>query len=380
MKILVTGASGFVGKNLCAALNAILGGKDKTRRDINVSAVFECDVDTTPLQLEEYCAEADFVFHFAACCRTETEADFDTVNVGFTELLLDALRRHGNNCPVLFTSSVQAALDNGYGKSKRRAEELVRRHGDETGASVLIYRLPRLFGKWCRPNYNSFVATLCYNAANGKPLAVDDPFSETELLYIDDLLSELLDALEGKAHRAGDFYAVPITHRTTYGNVAALLRRFSAQSVTPVVPDLPANSFEKKLFAAYLSYLPAERAKQPLKTITDSRGSFTELFKSASCGQISVNISEPDAVKGMHWHHSKCEAFAVVSGVALICQRCMADGREISFTVSGNDPQAVYILPGYTHSIKNLSKEERLVTIIWASEPFDDKHPDTFSE
>lgn len=380
MKILVTGASGFVGKNLCAALNAIHDGKDKTRRDINVSAVFECDVGTTARQLEEYCAEADFVFHFAACCRTESESDFNTVNVGFTELLLDTLRRHGNKCPVLFTSSVQAALDNGYGESKRRAEEFVRRHGEETGANVFIYRLPRLFGKWCRPHYNSFVATLCYNAANGKPLAVDDPCAETELLYIDDLVCEFLDALEGKARRAGDFYTVPVTHRTTYGNVAELLRRFSAQSVTPVVPDLPADGFEKKLFAAYLSYLPAERANRPLKTATDSRGSFTELFRSASCGQISVNISEPGAVKGMHWHHSKCEVFAVVSGEALICQRCIADGGEISFTVSGNDPQAVYILPGYTHSIKNLSKTERLVTVIWASEPFDESNPDTFSE
>lgn len=380
MNILVTGASGFVGKNLCAALKAVRNGSDKTRRGIDVSAVFECDVGTTAHRLEEYCAAADFVFHFAACCRSENKADFNTVNVGFTETLLDMLRRHGNTCPVLFTSSVQAQLDNDYGKSKRRAEELVCKHGDETGANVLIYRLPRLFGKWCRPAYNSFVATLCYNAANGKPLVVDDPCAETELLYIDDLLSELLDALEGKAHRAGDFYAVPVIHRTTYGNVEALLRRFSAQSVTPAVPDLPAGSFEKKLFATYLSYLPAERAKRPLKTAADYRGSFTELFKSESCGQISVNISEPGAVKGMHWHHSKCEMFTVVSGEALICQRCIADGSEISFTVSGNDPQAVCILPGYTHSIENLSRTERLVTIIWASEQFDDNKPDTFSE
>lgn len=380
MKILVTGASGFVGKNLCAALEAVRNGSDKARQGLDISAALKCDVDTTPQQLEEYCAAADFVFHFAACCRSESTEAYNTVNVGFTEALLSALRRHGNTCPVLFTSSVQAELDNDYGKSKRRAEELVRRHGEETGANVLIYRLPRLFGKWCRPDYNSFVATLCHSAANGSPLVPDEPCAETELLYIDDLLSELLDAIEGKAHRAGDFYAVPVTHHTTYGNIAALLERFSAQSITPVVPDLPADSFEKKLFATYLSYLPAERARQALKTASDRRGSFTELFRSASCGQISVNVSEPGAVKGMHWHHSKCEVFAVVSGEALITQRCMADGGEISFTVSGNDPQAVYILPGYTHSIKNLSQTERLVTVIWASEAFNDKHPDTFSE
>ena len=397
MNVLVTGAAGFVGKNLCAALKNIRDHKDRTRAGLTVDAVLEYDVDGTPAQLDEYCARADFVFHLAGVNRSQEQSAFMAGNFGFSSTLLEALKNHGNRCPVMLSSSIQATLigryaQGEYGKSKLAGETLFFDYAAETGAPVLVYRFPNLFGKWCRPNYNSAVATFCHNIANDLPVTVNDRATELELLYIDDLVAEMLDALEGKPHRChfdgllpvpsgeGRYCYVPATHRVTLGEIVDLLERFHAQPQTLVMPELPAGSFAKKLYSAYLSYLPAEKMAFPLKMNADERGSFTELLKTASCGQFSVNVSRPGVTKGQHWHNSKWEFFMVVSGHALIQERKIDGDQVLDFDVSGDSMTAVHMLPGYTHSIRNLSDTENLVTLMWANEPFDPNRPDTFGE
>ncbi len=396
MKILITGAGGFVGKNLCASLEAIRDGKDKTRPGIAIEAIYAYDIDTDQTLLDKYCADCDFVFHLAGVNRPQNAEEFMEGNFGFTSVLLDKLKAHGNTCPVMLSSSIQATCigryDSDYGKSKKAGEELVFAYGEETGAKVLVYRFPNLFGKWCRPNYNSAVATFCHNMANDLPLTVNDRTTQLELLYIDDLLTELLDALEGREHYCtfdgittvlsdnGKYCAAPITHRVTLGEIADLLERFREQSTTLVMPQIPAGSFAKKLYSTYLSYLPREKVAFPLKMNRDARGSFTELLKTAASGQFSVNVSLPGITKGQHWHHSKWEFFMVVSGHGLIQMRKIGSDEVLNFAVSGEQIQAVHMLPGYTHNIINLSKTENLVTLMWANEPFDPTHPDTFFE
>lgn len=396
MNILITGAAGFVGKNLCATLKNLRDGRDKTRPALKIDEIFEYDLASTPEALDDYCARADFVFHLAGVNRPQDPDEFMRGNFGFTSTLLDALRRHGNTCPVMLSSSIQATCigryDGDYGRSKRAGEELLFAYGEETGARVLVYRFPNLFGKWCRPNYNSAVATFCHNVAHDLPITVNDPRTELELLYIDDLVAELLDALEGKAHRCefdglrampcadGRYCAAPVTHRVTLGEIVDLLEQFHAQPHTLVLPEIPANSFAKKLYSTYLSYLPKEKAAFPLKMNEDARGSFTELLKTEKCGQFSVNISKPGITKGQHWHHTKWELFIVVSGHALIQQRRLDTDEVLNFEVSGEKIEAVHMLPGYTHSITNLSDTDDLVTLMWANEPFDPAHPDTFAE
>ncbi len=396
MKILVTGAGGFVGKNLCASLEAIRDGKDKTRPGIVIEAIYAYDIDTDQTLLDKYCADCDFVFHLAGVNRPQNAEEFMEGNFGFTSVLLDKLKAHGNTCPVMLSSSIQATCigryDSDYGKSKKAGEELVFAYGEETDAKVLVYRFPNLFGKWCRPNYNSVVATFCHNIANDLPLTVNDRTTQLELLYIDDLLTELLDALEGREHHCtfdgittvlsdnGKYCAAPITHRVTLGEIADLLERFREQSTTLVMPQIPAGSFAKKLYSTYLSYLPREKVAFPLKMNRDARGSFTELLKTAASGQFSVNVSLPGITKGQHWHHSKWEFFMVVSGHGLIQMRKIGSDEVLNFAVSGEQIQAVHMLPGYTHNIINLSKTENLVTLMWANEPFDPTHPDTFFE
>ncbi len=396
MKILVTGAKGFVGKNLCAALENLKNGKDLTRPLLKIEEVMEYDTDTSPALLEEASTVCDFVFHLAGVNRSKAPDDFVRGNIGSLRSLLDALKKHHNACPVMLSSSIQAACvgshDNPYGRSKRASEELLFSHGKETGATVLVYRFPNLFGKWCKPNYNSAVATFCHNTANDLPIAVHDRATRLELLHIDDLVAELLDALEGHEHRCnfqgidalphenGSFCFVPVTHQVTLGEIEDLLAAFKAQPETLVMPEIPENSFAKKLYATYLSYLPKEKLAFPLKTNLDERGSFTELLKTEGCGQISVNVIKPRMTKGEHWHHTKWELFIVVSGHGEICQRKLGTDEVLRHEVSGDRPEAVHILPGYTHSIINLSETENLVTLMWASEPFDPAHPDTFFE
>ena len=396
MKILVTGAKGFVGKNLCANLENIRNGKDRTRVNIAVDDIFEYDVDTAPELLDEYCAKADFVFNLAGVNRPQTPEEFMQGNFAFASILLDTLKKHGNKCPVMLSSSIQATLigryDSDYGRSKKAGEKLVFAYGEETGAKVLVYRFPNLFGKWCKPNYNSAVATFCYNTANDLPITVSDRSVQLELLYIDDLVTEMLDALEGKEHRCefngietvlcgnGKYCAAPITHKVTLGEIVDLLDSFKAQPQSLLMPQIAAGSFAKKLYSTYLSYLPKEKVAFPLKMNVDARGSFTELVKTVSCGQFSVNISNPGITKGQHWHHSKWELFIVVSGHGLIQERKIGSDEVIEFEVSGERIEAVHMLPGYTHNIINLSETEPMVTLMWANEAFDPSHPDTFGE
>lgn len=396
MKILVTGAKGFVGKNLVCALNNLKDGKDRTRPELKIDAVYEYDIENTAAELDEYCAQADFVFNLAGVNRPKDPEEFKKGNFGFASLLLDTLKKHGNKCPVMLSSSIQATLigryDGEYGRSKKAGEDLFFDYAKETGAKVLVYRFPNLFGKWCKPNYNSVVATFCYNTAHDLPITINDRATELELLYIDDLVTEMLDALEGKEHRAefdgvktvlsesGNYCAAPITHRVTLGEIADLLETFGAQSKTLVVPEMPENSFAKKLYSTYLSYLPKEKIAFPLKMNADARGSFTELLKTEKCGQISVNISKPGITKGEHWHNTKWEFFIVVSGRALIEERKIGTDEVLKFEVSGEKIEAVHMLPGYTHNIINLSDTEDLVTVMWANEAFNPARPDTYYE
>lgn len=396
MKILVTGAKGFVGKNLVCALNNLKDGKDRTRPELKIDAVYEYDIENTAAELDEYCAQADFVFNLAGVNRPKDSEEFKKGNFGFASLLLDTLKKHGNKCPVMLSSSIQATLigryDGEYGRSKKAGEDLFFDYAKETGAKVLVYRFPNLFGKWCKPNYNSAVATFCYNTANDLPITVNDRATELELLYIDDLIFEMCDALEGKEHRAefdgvktvlsesGKYCAAPITHRVTLGEIVDLLETFGAQSKTLVVLEMPENSFAKKLYSTYLSYLPKEKIAIPLKMNADARGSFTELLKTEKCGQISVNISKPGITKGEHWHNTKWEFFIVVSGRALIEERKIGTDEVLKFEVSGEKIEAVHMLPGYTHNIINLSDTEDLVTVMWANEAFNPARPDTYYE
>lgn len=395
MNILVTGAKGFVGRNLCENLKNIRDGKNRTRPALCVENVFEYDLDTDPELLDEYCAKADFVFNLAGVNRPKEQSEFMQGNFGFASTLLDTLKKHGNTCPVMLSSSIQATLigrygQSNYGKSKLAGEELFFAYAKETGAPVLVYRFPNLFGKWCRPNYNSAVATFCHNTANDLPLTVNDPATELELLYIDDLVEEMLDALEGHPHRCdydglvpvfgqeGRYCAAPVTHKVTLGEIVTLLDAFKAQPATLLMPEIPAGSFAKKLYSTYLSYLPKEKAAFALKQNTDARGSFTELLKTENCGQFSVNVSLPGITKGQHWHNTKWEFFIVVSGHGLIQQRRVDSDEVLEFEVWGDTPTAVQMLPGYTHNIINLSDSENLVTLMWANEQFDPTHPDTF--
>ena len=395
MNILVTGAKGFVGRNLCENLKNIRDGKNHTRPALCVENVFEYDLDTDPALLDEYCAKADFVLNLAGVNRPKEQSEFMQGNFGFASTLLDTLKKHGNTCPVMLSSSIQATLigrygQSDYGKSKLAGEELFFAYAKETGAPVLVYRFPNLFGKWFRPNYNSAVATFCHNTAHDLPLTVNDPATELELLYIDDLVEEMLDALEGHPHRCdydglapvfgqeGRYCAAPVTHKVTLGQIVALLDTFKAQPATLLMPEIPAGSFAKKLYSTYLSYLPGEKAAFALKQNTDARGSFTELLKTENCGQFSVNVSLPGITKGQHWHNTKWELFIVVSGHGLIQQRRVDSDEVLEFEVWGDKPTAVQMLPGYTHNIINLSDSENLVTLMWANEQFDPSHPDTF--
>lgn len=397
MNILVTGASGFVGKNLVYNLRNIAQGKNRTRPNLSINEIFEYDLDTDPALLDKFCAEADFVFNLAGVNRPKDQSEFMQGNFGFTTVLLDTLKKHNNTCPVMLSSSIQATLigrygQSDYGKSKLAGEELFFTYAQDTGAKVLVYRFPNLFGKWCRPNYNSAVATFCNNIANDLPIQVNDPSTELELLHIDDLVEEMLDALESKEHRCnyngleavadnqGRYCFVPTTHKATLGQIVELLESFHDQPKTLQLPEISAGSFAKKLYSTYLSYLPKEKTCFSLKMNCDERGSFTELLKTANCGQISVNISKPGITKGQHWHNTKWEFFIVVAGTALIQQRKVDTDEVLEFKVSGENIQAVHMLPGYTHNIINLSETEDLVTVMWANEAFDPEHPDTYFE
>ena len=396
MNILVTGAKGFVGKNLVASLKNIRDGKDRTRPALTIGEIFEYDLDTEPQLLEGYCEKADFVFNLAGVNRPENPEEFMKGNFGFASILLETLEKYSNTCPVMISSSIQATCigryDSEYGRSKKAGEELVFEYGERTGAKVLVYRFPNLFGKWSRPNYNSAVATFCNNIANDLPITVNDPTVVLELLYIDDLVAEMLDALEGKAHRCtfdgintvltddGRYCAAPVSHKVTLGEIVELLSKFKEQTSTLVMPEIPDGSFAKKLYSTYLSYLPKEKAAFPLKMNEDARGSFTELLRTEKCGQFSVNISKPGITKGEHWHHTKWEFFIVVGGHGLIRQRKIGTDDILDFEVSGERIEAVHMLPGYTHNIINLSDTENLITVMWANERFDPTRPDTFGE
>lgn len=396
MKVLVTGAKGFVGKNLVCALNNLKDGKDRTRPNVKIDEVYEYDIDSNISELDEYCKNADFVFNLAGVNRPKDPEEFKKGNFGFASTLLETLKKYGNKCPVMISSSIQATLigryDGEYGRSKRDGENLLFDYANKTGARVLVYRFPNLFGKWCRPNYNSAVATFCNNVANDLPITINDRSTELELLYIDDLVYEMFDALEGKEHRCefdgltavenenGKFCFVPTTHRVTLGEISDLLEKFKSQPISLLMPEIPNNSFAKKLYSTYLSYLPKEKVAFPLKMNVDQRGSFTELLKTEKCGQFSVNISKPGITKGQHWHNSKWEFFIVVSGHGLIQERKIGTDEVIEFEVSGDKIEAVHMLPGYTHNIINLSETENLVTVMWANEQFDPNRPDTFFE
>ena len=397
MNILITGAAGFVGKNLTAALECIRDGKDRTHPGLTIGELYLYDLDSPNSLLEEACQKADFVFNLAGVNRPRTQEEFMQGNFGFASALLNTLKQYGNICPVMLSSSIQATLvgryANGeYGRSKKAGEDLFFAYGEETGAKVLVYRFPNLFGKWCRPNYNSAVATFCHNYAHDLPIAVNDPAVQLELLYIDDLVDEMIAALEGREHRCefdgvdtvltenGRFCAAPVTHKVTLGEIVEMLDAFKAQPQTLLMPEIPHNSFAKKLYSTYLSYLPKEKAAFPLKMNCDTRGSFTELLRTEKCGQFSVNVSLPGITKGQHWHHTKWEFFMVVSGHGLIQQRRVGSEEVLSFEVSGDQIEAVHMLPGYTHNIINLSETENLVTLMWANECFDSNKPDTFFE
>ena len=380
MKILVTGAKGFVGKNLVSALYNIKNGKDRTHTELNIEEIFEFDIDTDDGLLNKYCKEADFVFNLAGINRPQNTEEFMEGNFGFGKKLLSLLKENNNTCPVMLSSSIQAELDNPYGRSKKAGEDLVFEYGKETGTKVLVYRLPNLFGKWCRPNYNSVIATFCHNIANDKPITVNDPSVVLTQVYIDDLVDELISALSGSEHREGVYCRVETEHKVTLGEIAELIYGFSSQPKTLLMPQIPDNSFEKKLYSTYLSYLPKEKVSFPLKMNVDERGSFTELLKTENCGQFSVNISKPNITKGQHWHNSKWEFFIVVSGHGLIQQRKIGGDEVLEFEVSGDKIEAVHMLPGYTHNIINLSNSDNLVTVMWANEQFDKNHPDTYFE
>ena len=406
MKILVTGAKGFVGKNLCAQLNNIREGKAKCYGDLTVSDVYQYDIDSTVEDLDRYCSDCDFVFNLAGVNRPQTPEEFMQGNFGFASLLIDTLKKHGNTCPVMISSSIQATLagrfgTSEYGKSKKAGEELMFEYARETGAHVLVYRFPNLFGKWCRPNYNSAVATFCNNIANDLPIQVNDRSVEMELLYIDDLVDEMIAALMGNEHycdydgidvipyvisneqsesgnHKGSYCYCPITHKITLGEIVDLIYSFADQPKTLLIPEIPENSFAKKLYSTYLSYLPKEKVSFPLKMNVDDRGSFTELVHTLNCGQVSINISKPGITKGQHWHNTKWEFFIVVSGHGLIQQRRIDSDEVLNFEVSGDHIEAVHMLPGYTHNIINLSKTENLVTVMYCNEIFDPNKPDTY--
>ena len=399
MKILVTGAKGFVGKNLCAQLNTIKDGKDRRFPELSIEAVYEYDIDNTAEELDRWCSDCDFVFNLAGVNRPKEQSEFMAGNFGFASTLLDTLKKHGNKCPVMLSSSIQATLagrfgTSEYGKSKKAGEELFFDYSKETGAKVLVYRFPNLFGKWCRPNYNSAVATFCNAFANDLPYTVNDPSVELELLYIDDLVDEMICALLGKEHHCefdgvetvmkedGRYCAAPITHKVTLGEIVELLKSFVEQPRTLMIPEIPAGSFAKELYSTYLSYLPASKVAFPLKMNVDDRGSFTELVHTLNAGQISINISKPGITKGQHWHNTKFEQFIVVKGHGLIQQRNLNDpeGKVLEWEVSGDKIQAVHMLPGYTHNIINLSETEDLVTVMYCNEVFDPDRPDTFFE
>ncbi len=397
MKILVTGAKGFVGKNLVAQLNNIKSGKAKFYGDVVVDEVFEYDIDSTAEELDRYCHEADFVFNLAGVNRPQNNDEFMAGNFGFASTLLDTLKKYGNTAPVMLSSSIQATLigrygESDYGKSKLAGEELFFEYGEQTGAKVLVYRFPNLFGKWCRPNYNSAVATFCNNIANDLPIQVNDRNTQLELLYIDDLVDEMVAALKGEEHHCefegvdtvltenGRYCAVPVTHKVTLGEIVDLLEQFKVQPTSLVMPEIPAGSFAKKLYSTYLSYLPKEKVAFPLKMNVDDRGSFTELVKSVGVGQVSINISKPGITKGQHWHHTKWEQFIVVAGEGLIQQRNVLTDEVLEWRVSGRKIEAVQMLPGYTHNIINLSDTDDLVTVMWCNECFDPNRPDTFFE
>ena len=408
MKILVTGAKGFVGKNLCAQLKNIRDGKARNY-DVQVEEIYEYDIDTDPALLDEFCAKADFVFNLAGVNRPQNQEEFMQGNFGFASTLLDTLKKHGNNCPVMLSSSQQASLtgrfgNSEYGRSKKAGEDLFLEYGKETGARVLVYRFPNLFGKWCRPNYNSAVATFCNAFANDLPYTVNDPSVELELLYIDDLVDEMIACLQGREHRCefeglevipesqlkvkseklkvGRYRFCPITHKVTLGEIVELLKSFAEQPKTLMIPEIPAGSFAKKLYSTYLSYLPYEKTAFELKMNVDDRGSFTELVHTLNAGQVSINISKPGITKGQHWHNTKFEQFIVVKGHGLIQQRNLNDpeGKVLEWEVSGDKIEAVHMLPGYTHNIINLSETEDLVTVMYCNEVFDASHPDTFFE
>ena len=403
MKILVTGAKGFVGKNLCAQLNNIKEGKDKSHPGLSIEAVYEYDIDNTIDELDGFCRDCDFVFNLAGVNRPQNQEEFMQGNFGFASTLLDTLRKHGNRCPVMLSSSQQASLtgrfgNSEYGRSKKAGEELFFEYSKETGASVMVYRFPNLFGKWCRPNYNSAVATFCNAVANDLPYTVNDPSVELELLYIDDLVDEMLACLEGREHhcefdgldvvgvsqkslnsqKLGRYCCCPITHKVTLGAIVQLLQQFAEQPKTLTIPEIPEGSFAKKLYSTYLSYLPKEKVAFPLKMNVDSRGSFTELVHTLNCGQVSINISKPGITKGQHWHNTKWEFFIVVAGHGLIQERKIDSDEVLEFEVSGDNIQCVHMLPGYTHNIINLSETENLVTVMYCNEIFNPDKPDTY--
>ena len=404
MKILVTGAKGFVGRNLCAQLKNVQEGKTKCYGNLTVSAIYEYDIDSTLEELDAYCKDCDFVFNLAGVNRPQNQEEFMQGNFGFASTLLDNLKKYKNTCPVMISSSIQATLagrfgTSEYGKSKKAGEELMFQYGIETGAKVLVYRFPNLFGKWCRPNYNRAVATFCNNIANDLPIQVNDASVELELLYIDDLVDEMMAALKGEEHRCtydglnvlpchserseesvNTYCYCPITHKVTLGEIVDLLNQFKDQPRTQLIPEIPYNSFAKKLYSTYLSYLPKEKVSFPLKMNVDPRGSFTELLRSEKCGQVSINISKPGITKGQHWHNTKWEFFIVVAGHGLIQERKLGSDEVIEFEVSGDKIEAIHMLPGYTHNIINLSDTEDLVTVMWANESFDPNKPDTYFE
>lgn len=395
MKILITGAKGFVGRNLTENLKNIRDGKNRTRPNVKIDCIYEYDIDSTPEELDAYCADADFVFNLAGVNRPKESKEFTEGNFGFASKLLNTLKKHNNTCPVMLSSSIQATLQgrfgtSEYGLSKKAGEELFFKYSEETGAKVLVYRFPNLVGKWVRPNYNSAVGTFCNNIANDLPITVNDPSVELEMLFIDDLVEEMLDALEGKEHHCefdgvqtllkedGKYCAAPVTHKATLGYIVECLNKFHDQPKTLIMPAIPDGSFEKKLYSMYLSYLPKEKVAFDLKMNCDDRGSFTELLKTADHGQFSVNISKPGITKGEHWHNSKWEFFIVVSGHGLVQERKIGTDEILEFEVSGDKIQAVHMLPGYTHNIINLSQTENLVTLMWANEIFNPDKPDTF--
>lgn len=384
MKILITGAKGFVGKNLTEALKNIRDGKDRTHPELQIDEIYEYDIDSSADELDKYCNEADFVFNLAGVNRPQNNEEFMQGNFGFSSTLLETLKKHGNTCPIMLSSSIQATLkgryNNDYGRSKKAGEDLFFAYSKETGSKVFIYRFPNLFGKWCKPNYNSVIATWCYNIANDLEITVNDPNVELELLYIDDLIDQMLLCLLGTPNKDGEFCICPVTHKVTLGEIEKLLYSFKSQPETLLMPEIPFGSFAKKLYSTYLSYLPKEKAKFPLKMNIDNRGSFTELLKTKNCGQFSVNISKPGITKGQHWHHTKWEFFIVVSGKGLIEQRKIGSDEVLRFEVSGEKIEAIHMLPGYTHNIINLSDNQDLVTLMWANEQFDPNHPDTFFE